>query len=90
MNWYLWYFIGINFLALVIFVSDKKKAKKNKQRTPESVLHFFELLGGVFFILPGMYLFCHKNRKWKYFLITYLIFVLWLAFIYLAKERFLN
>lgn len=85
------YFILISLISLIVFSLDKSKAKRNKRRIPEKVLHILELLGGVFVIIPWMYVIRHKNRKFKYFIWSYLILVLWLVlFFLLLTTSFLN
>lgn len=75
----LYYLLSINFISAIFFYSDKKKAIKNKQRIPEKILHWFELLGGVFSIITLMYIIRHKNNKLKYYWITYLLLVMWIV-----------
>jgi len=81
------YLVLISLISLIFFSLDKSKAKRNKRRIPEATLHILELLGGVFVILPWMYVIRHKNRKWKYFLWSYLILVLWLAVIFFITQQ---
>ena len=76
------YFIAISLWSSIVFWLDKRKAKKNKYRISEAKLHLYELLGGVFIILPMLYLIRHKNRKFKYYFWTYLIFAGWLVLLY--------
>ena len=78
------YFFIVNILSLIVFYVDKRRASRGSRRVPEKTLHFFELIGGVFFILPSMYFIRHKNRKFSYFIITYFIFFLWLSLFYLC------
>lgn len=72
----------IEVLAACLFCFDKRAAVKHRRRVPEAALHFVELIGGVFVIIPLMYIIRHKNRKFAYFGITYLIFAAWLAGLY--------
>jgi uncharacterized membrane protein YsdA (DUF1294 family) len=76
------YLLIINGLASIVFWLDKRKAIKHKYRTPEIKLHLYEVLGGVFIILPLLYLIRHKNRKISYYFWTYLIFAGWIALLY--------
>lgn len=73
------YLAIIGLVSAILFAIDKHRAKKHKWRIPEKVLHLFELLGGVFVIVPMMYLIHHKNKKHQYYLITYLILVAWIV-----------
>ena len=77
-----YYLLVISIVAAITFAIDKRRARKQLRRVPENVLHAMELLGGVFIIIPMMYLIRHKNRKKSYFLITYLILVVWLVALY--------
>lgn len=77
-----YYLLVISIVAAITFAIDKRRARKQLRRVPENVLHVMELLGGVFIIIPMMYLIRHKNRKKSYFLITYLILAVWLVALY--------
>jgi uncharacterized membrane protein YsdA (DUF1294 family) len=81
---FLYYLIFINLLAAIVFYSDKRKAIAKKQRTSEAKLHLFELMGGVFIIIPMLYIIRHKNRKSMYFVLTYLILTVWILFLIFA------
>lgn len=73
------YFIIISVVAASVFAADKKAAGKGRWRVPEKVLHLLEFLGGVFIVIPMMYIIRHKNRKFSYFVWTYLILLLWIG-----------
>jgi len=88
LQYILYYFAFINFIAAIAFYADKRKAVKNKFRVSEIKLHVFELLGGVLIILPMLYLIRHKNRKSSYYFWTYLIFIGWLISAYLINTNF--
>lgn len=75
----IYYLIIIGIMSAVIFIADKQKAQKKRRRTSEQTLHILEFAGGVFVILPLMYVVRHKNRKAKYYRITYTALVFWLA-----------
>ena len=77
-----YYLLVISIVAAITFAIDKRRARKQLRRVPENVLHAMELLGGVFIIIPMMYLIRHKNRKAPYFLVTYLILAAWLVALY--------
>ncbi len=62
--WYLLgYAVGISGMTILVYRHDKIRAQKEGWRTPESTLHFLELLGG----WPGAFLaqrlFWHKISK---------------------------
>ncbi len=77
----LYYLIIIGFVSSIFFIGDKQKAKKKKYRFPEKTLHFMEFAGGIFAILPLMYIIRHKNRKAKYYIWSYIAFVSWILFL---------
>ena len=76
------YLLIINFASGILFAYDKHAAKKNRWRIPEITLHIFELLGGVFAIVLLMYTLRHKNRKFSYWLWTWLIGFGWMILLY--------
>lgn len=71
----------INCTAGIVFYSDKHKAKKNKFRVPEAFLHLLELLGGIFTIIPMIFIIRHKNKKISYNIFSFLILILWIFFL---------
>lgn len=78
------YLILINIIATILFCADKRKAKKDKRRIPESILHLFELMGGIFSVIFLMFTIRHKNQKMSYKLISFIILALWIFFIAVA------
>ena len=82
-----YYLLVISIVAAITFAIDKRRARKQLRRVPENVLHAMELLGGVFIIIPMMYLIRHKNRKAPYFLVTYLILAAWLVALYFIFRK---
>ena len=62
------YLICINLVSLVLFYSDKQKARKHAWRIPEKTLFLAAIAGGSVGAIAGMYLFRHKTRHW-YFVI---------------------
>lgn len=60
------YLILINFYAVFVMYSDKKKAKKAYWRIPEKKLFTIAFLFGSAGILVGMRLFHHKTRHFKF------------------------
>ena len=57
------FYLGMSIVSFYLYGNDKYKADKDFWRTPESTLHFFDLLGG----WPGGFIaqrmFRHKNGK---------------------------
>jgi uncharacterized membrane protein YsdA (DUF1294 family) len=72
------YILIINFVSGFFFVYDKRAARKNKSRIPEITLHTLELMGGVFTNILLMYTIRHKNRKFGYWVGTWIIFISWI------------
>ena len=58
-----YYFIAVNAIAFIIFLLDKKNAKKRKWRVPESLLLAVSALGGSAGGYISMQMFRHKTRK---------------------------
>lgn len=82
---HLYLLIYIAILSLTSFglmAADKRRAKRRERRIPEATLHLVELLGGVFGALAGMYFLHHKNRKFSFFGITYMTFLIWIGLLY--------
>lgn len=63
-------------LALGMFAVDKYRARTGGRRTPESVLHTIELLGGWPGSLLAQRTFRHKNRKIAYQVVFWAIVAL--------------
>ncbi len=78
------YLIIINIITTFLFCADKRRAKKDKHRIPESILHLFELMGGIFSVIFLMFTIRHKNQKMSYKLISFIILALWIFFIAVA------
>jgi len=64
---------AISLLTFIVYYFDKRRAEKNGPRTPEALLHLFELLGG----WPGAFLaqrwIRHKSAKVMYQVVFWLI-----------------
>ncbi|VBB48244.1 putative membrane protein [uncultured Paludibacter sp.] len=85
MRFLLIYLIIINLITAILFIYDKIAAQKEWTRIPEYLLHFLELSGGVFAVIPLMYIIRHKNLKFKYYVVTYLILLLWIVGVLMLK-----
>lgn len=68
-----------SLLALVLFGWDKRAARRDSRRVPESTLHFVELLGGIPGALLAQQLFQHKRSKPSFFLVSWAILALHLT-----------
>lgn len=66
----LYYLIVMNVLAFLLFYTDKRKAQKDKWRIKESTLLIVAALGGSYGALVAMYLFHHKTRKPKFYILV--------------------
>ena len=89
-NYDYWYYIGIiNLISGFIFAFDKQAAIKGRRRIPERTLHILEMLGGVFANLLLMYTLHHKNRKFSYWVWTWLVMIGWTVLIYFILRKFL-
>lgn len=69
-----------SLLTFFLYWRDKHSALKDRWRTPETTLHFFELAGGWPGALVAQQVFRHKTRKLSYQLAFWLIVVLHQAF----------
>lgn len=72
------YFVSINIISGILFAYDKKAAKNNRQRIPERTLHLLEILGGAFANLLLIYALRHKNRKFSYWVWTWVVVIGWI------------
>ncbi len=85
------YLVLINILTALLFVIDKRRAIKNKNRISERTLIMFSLLGGAFSALISMYLFKHKTAKAKFIILIPFLFLIWaLIIMYLVNEGLLR
>lgn len=80
------YLTIINIASGIIFLSDKHAAIKNRRRIPERTLHFLEILGGVFVTILLMYSFHHKNRKFGYYGVTWVVLIGWIVILMNIKS----
>ncbi len=85
------YLVFVNLLSGLLFWKDKRAAKNGSWRVPEAQLHLMELLGGVFSNWLLMYAIRHKNKKFSYYAITYLLLIAWIAvLVYFPKNSTIN
>lgn len=76
------YLIIMNLLSGILFDYDKHAAIKNHRRIPERTLHILEMLGGVFSVFLLMYIIHHKNRKFLYYGVTWVVLIVWVIILY--------
>jgi uncharacterized membrane protein YsdA (DUF1294 family) len=69
---------AVNITAAILFIADKRMAVRKGKRISESAFHFFELLGGVFFIVLLMPVIRHKNKKRSYWAVSVFILTGWI------------
>lgn len=71
-------FSVLSVLAILLYASDKRKAKRKRWRIPEKLLLGVGFFGGAAGALIGMNLFRHKTKHW-YFWAVNLVGLLWQA-----------
>jgi len=76
---FLIYLIAINTVSGILFLYDKHAAINNNRRIPERTLHLLEIAGGVIANLVLMYSIHHKNRKFRYYGVTWVVMITWVA-----------
>ncbi|MEE0843433.1 MAG: DUF1294 domain-containing protein [Ruminococcus sp.] len=79
MIYFLIYLALISLIAVILTVSDKRRARKHKYRIRESVLLLFSALGGSLAMFITMLLIRHKTNHMKFMLGIPLIIVIQLA-----------
>ena len=56
------YLLAADVLALLLMLSDKRRARRGEWRIPEATLFLAALLGGALGGTVGMFLFRHKTK----------------------------
>lgn len=79
MRWLWLYLLLINVITLLVYGSDKRRARKGKWRISEKMLFLLPAIGGSVGALAGMYLFRHKTNHWYFRIGLPTIFLLQLA-----------
>lgn len=59
---------GVNALALLLMMADKRAARAHTGRVPERVLLLLAFFGGAVGIIAGMRLLRHKTRKASFYM----------------------
>jgi len=72
MKYYLIFIAAMSVITLILYMSDKLKAERNKWRIKEAVLLSFGFFGGAIGALLGMKLFHHKTKHWYFWAINIL------------------
>ena len=60
----------MSLLTLFAYLSDKRRAKKNRWRKSESSLLCLGFFGGAVGAILGMIAFRHKTRKWYFWVVN--------------------
>ncbi len=81
------YLLIIGIIGVIFLRTDKYKATHEKWRIKERTLHILEFLGGVFLMLPAMYIIRHKNKKASFYVITYVALAVWLMALFYLFVR---
>lgn len=84
------YLIAVNVLAFSVYGMDKRKAKANQWRVPESQLLLLAVIGGSVGALLGMRTFHHKTRKPKFYIGVPVILGLQICLVVFLRGYFLG
>lgn len=88
--YFLLYILIISLISVIVTVSDKRRARRNKWRVRESTLLILSALGGSAAMFITMRLIRHKTQKKKFMLGIPLIFLIQVAAIVLVKAYVLR
>lgn len=84
------YWWMINVAALILYLSDKLRAKQGRWRIPEATLLFSAVLGGSAGALFGMLLFRHKTQHRRFAILVPLLLLLQMGLdLYLRRPDWL-
>lgn len=67
----------LGFITFIMYGIDKAKAKAHKWRIPERVLLGMSMIGGIVGGWLGMYVFRHKTKHLKFYVVQILASILW-------------
>ena len=73
-----YYLIGINILAFIIYGIDKYNAIHKKYRVSEYSLYSLSIFGGPIGSLFGMRVFHHKTRKILFWIVNIISLIIWI------------
>ena len=73
----IWYFVGINILAFLIYGLDKYNAIHKTYRVSEYSLFCLSIFGGAIGSILGMKVFHHKTRKLVFWLVNIMALIIW-------------
>ncbi len=77
----IWYLIGINIVAFIIYGIDKYLAVKNKYRISEYSLFILSVFGGAIGAILGMKVFHHKTRKLSFWIVNIILLIIWVIIV---------
>ena len=80
------YLTGVSLVTFLFYGFDKQRAKNEKGRIPEAVLHILTLIGGTPGALIGQIVFRHKTKKWRFQMVLVVIVILQMAAIWYGWE----
>ena len=76
---------GINVSTFLVMFIDKIQAQQSGRRLSERSLYFMTFLGGSLGMICAMYVLRHKNRKWSFQVIIWLlVFLQFLALFFFS------
>ncbi len=78
----IWYLIGVNIFAFIIYGIDKYLAIKKLYRISEYSLLILSVFGGGLGSIIGMRLFHHKTRKLLFWIINIVSLVIWVLIVF--------
>lgn len=78
----LYYLIIINFIAIAVTISDKRRAVSHRWRIPENTLLLLSALGGSPAMFITMKIIHHKTKHKKFMLGIPAIFILQILILY--------
>lgn len=85
MNKLYYYLIIINIITFFIYGIDKYLAIKNFRRVSEFTLFFLSFIGGPLGAILGMFIFRHKTKKIKFYIINILCIILYIYIVIMVK-----
>ena len=84
MDFFLVLYVFLNIIVFLLFAHDKRKAKSNSWRTPESLL-LLVAATGPFGAYGAMFIFRHKTRKLKFYLVPVFLVIHSAVIVYLLR-----
>ena len=76
----IWYLVGINLLAFLMYGLDKYLARKKLYRVSEYSLLVLSFFGGSIGSILGMIIFHHKTKKISFWILNMIFLIIWIIF----------